>query len=143
MNEKNLKTNTVKTENKKTLVKKPVVTTEQKTQNEQDKKLDLLKKQTESRIHALTDIKYPASVKSARDKAYFKFYCDNAKNKQLTIEQLQKLKHNPNYAGSNKADDAGIISRFEKFGLITYNRINGVITLISDSFEPLPTKQNQ
>ena len=128
--------NTTKTtkpvENKKTLKnKKPVETKPVET-----KKADSTKLAIEKRLNTLESRGYPAAVKSLRDKAYFKFFVEQSTNKQLTIEKLQQLKTNPHYAGSNKADDMGIISRFERFGLISY--ANGVITLISDSFEPMP-----
>ena len=134
-----LNTKSVET-NKSVTTKKTLKSKSVETKPVETKKADSTKLAIEKRLNILESRGYPAAVKSLRDKAYFKFFVEQATNKTLTIEKLQSLKTNPHYAGSNKADDAGIISRFERFGLIEYK--NGVIKLISDSFEPMPAPQN-
>ena len=140
-------TNTKPVETKTIATTKPVATKKTlkskstETKPVETKKADSTKLAIEKRLNTLESRGYPAAVKSLRDKAYFKFFVEQSTNKQLTIEKLQALKTNPYYAGSNKADDMGIISRFERFGLIEYK--NGVIKLISDSFEPMPAATNK
>jgi hypothetical protein len=69
---------------------------------------------------------------SDRDNAYFTFYKRlilAAGKAPLTVADIAKHGRNPDYTGSNKAHDAGVIVRLGKAGLLSYDTAKQAISL--------------
>jgi hypothetical protein len=91
-----------------------------------------------------TDVRQPATeanqgypfggVLTERDKAYLRFFAHLADSKGVVrMATLAAVDRNPFYAGSNKAADLGIVSRFQKARLVGLFRDGSGFTLTAEA----------
>lgn len=70
-------------------------------------------------------------VLSDRDQAYIRFYASFAGAKRtgrVTLTELANSGRKPNYAGSNKPHDAGIVTRLSKAGILNVDADGSAFT---------------